>query len=233
MTLHILTLPGRTNHADITKIDAKFVDATMPINIVDLPDDAWEQLKILSTLKLESGDIICRAGLCPRQTTFEIAKVAAAKKLNFMPGTGVDHRGQPIPPGKILERLPLEKNGNNIWTYLLIVGDPETAQLSFELALHLDKTMYWQNYEPEVPTLEHVLGVVFSTGHWHAPDWFKIVDMSVRNLELAPIMYAHHMWHDWIAFYPANGNFKLENHSQIYPVWLAESEKPLEYWRRG
>jgi hypothetical protein len=75
--------------------------------------------------------------------------------------------------------------------------------------------------------------VVFSTGHWQAPNWFKIVDMSVRNLELAPIMYAHHMWHDWIAFYPANGNFKLENHSQIYPVWLAESEKPLEYWRRG
>jgi DNA-binding response OmpR family regulator len=61
-----------------TKFDLLIVDVMMPINIVDLPDDAWEQLKILSTLKLESGDIICRAGLCPRQTTFEIAKVAVA-----------------------------------------------------------------------------------------------------------------------------------------------------------
>jgi len=49
-------------------------------------------------------------------------------------------------------------------------------------------------------------------------------------LELAPVMYASHMWHDWIAFYPANGNFKLENHAQLHPVWLAGSTKPLEYW---
>jgi hypothetical protein len=232
-TVHILTLPGREKHAEITKIDIKFIDTQIKISMVNIPEDAWEQLKILASLELQPGDIVCRAGLCIRQTVINISKIAAEHKINYMPGIGVDHRGVAIEPGKILDRLPLEKNGLNVWPYLMVVGDPESAKLSFEVAGLLDKNDYWKEYEPETPRLEHVLGIAFATGYWQAPDWFKVVDMSVRNLEIAPIMYAHHMWHDWIAFYPANGNFKLENHTQLLPIWLAESEKPLEYWRRG
>ena len=114
----------------------------------------------------------------------------------------------------------------------MIIGDPALAKKSFEILPELDSTVYWPNYTPEPGhvRIEHLLAVVAATGLWETPDWFKIVDLSVRDLELAPVMYASHMWHDWIAFYPANGNFKLENHSQLHPVWLAGSTKPLEYW---
>lgn len=233
MTVHVIVQPGKQNHAEITKLDVSFVDPGVKVNFVEVEVDAWSQLKALSQLTLEAGDVICRAGLCPRQTTFEIAKLSVDHKQNYMPGVGVDHRGLEIPENKIKSRLALEKNGYQAWPYVLVVGDPESARLSFEIVENLDKSLYWQDYTPEEPTIEHILGIVLSTGLWSAPDWFKVVDMSVRNLELAPVMYANHMWHDWIAFYPANGNFKLENHSQILPVWLAESEKPLEYWRRG
>lgn len=65
---------------------------------------------------------------------------------------------------------------------------------------------------------------------WLAPDWFPVVDLSVRDLEISPVMYATNHWNDWIAFYPSNGAFKLENHAQLYPVWLDGSTKPLEFW---
>ena len=135
--------------------------------------------------------------------------------------------------GKINKRQPLEQNYQTAWPYLMVIGDPELAKTSFEIVEHLDSAEYWPNYFPDAPELIHLLGVVSLTGYWQTPEWFKLVDLSIRDLEIAPVMYASHTWHDWIAFYPANGNFKLENHTQLFPVWLDESEKPLEHWKRG
>lgn len=232
MTLHIVTPPNYDEHVKITSMDAKFVNASIEINVVNVEQDPYSQVRQLATLDLKAGDIICLAGTCTRQSTVAIAELAAAKKINFMPGTGTDHRGVPIEPHKINARAPIEKNDITAWPYLMVIGDPELAKKSFEILPELDSALYWPNYvpEPDQVRIEHLLAAVASTGLWETPDWFKIVDLSVRDLELAPVMYASHMWHDWIAFYPANGNFKLENHSQLNPVWLAGSTKPLEYW---
>ena len=232
MTLHIITPPDYDDHAKITSMDAKFVNASVEINIVNVEKDPYSQIRQLATLDLKAGDIICLAGTCTRQSSVAVAELAAAKKINLMPGTGTDHRGVPIQPHKINARAAIEKNDITAWPYLMVIGDPELAKKSFEILPELDSTLYWPNYvpEPDQVRVEHLLAVVAATGLWETPKWFKIVDLSVRDLELAPVMYASHMWHDWIAFYPANGNFKLENHSQLDPVWLAGSTKPLEYW---
>lgn len=233
MTVHVLVPPGKEALARITKEDVKQVDINQTVNLINTEESAWRQLKDLSSINFEAGDIVCLAGLCPRQTTFNIANIAKENKTNYMPGVGVDHRGIPIEVYKIQNRLPIEKNNYTVWPYLAVIGDPEAAKLSFEIIEHLESSSYWPEYVPETVTIEHVLAIVAGTGYWETPDWFKVVDMSIRDLEIAPIMYSSHNWHDWIAFYPANGNFKLENHSQLYPVWLAGSEKPLEYWERG
>jgi hypothetical protein len=232
MTLHIIAPPDSDDHVKITSMDAKFVNASIEINVVAVEKDPYSQIKQLATLDLKEGDIVCLAGACTRQTTVFAAEFAAAKKVNLMPGAGVDHRGVPIEAHKINRRAPIEKNDITAWPYVMVIGDPALAKRSFELLAELDSTLYWPNYvpAPEDLLIEHLLAVVAATGLWETPDWFKIVDLSVRDLELAPVMYASHMWHDWIAFYPANGNFKLENHSQLHPVWLAGSIKPLEYW---
>lgn len=232
MTLHIITPPDLEDHARITSMDAKFVNASVEINIVNVEADPYSQIRQLATLDLKAGDIVCLAGTCTRQTSVAIAELAATSKINLMPGTGTDHRGVPIEPHKINARAAIEKNDIAVWPYLMIIGDPDLAKKSFELLSELDSALYWPNYvpEPDQVRVEHLLAAVAATGLWETPDWFKIVDLSVRDLELAPVMYASHMWHDWIAFYPANGNFKLENHSQLHPVWLAGSTKPLEYW---
>lgn len=233
MTVHVLVPPGKESLGRITKEDVKQVDINQTVNLINTENSAWRQLKDLANINFEAGDIVCIAGLCPRQTTFKIAELAKENKTNYMPGTGVDHRGVPIEPGKIQQRLAIEKNHYTVWPYLAVIGDPESAKLSFEILEHLESKDYWPEYEPEVASIEHVLAIVSATGYWETPDWFKVVDMSIRDLEIAPVMYASHNWHDWIAFYPANGNFKLENHSQLHPVWVAGSEKPLEYWERG
>ncbi len=233
MTVHILVPPGKESMARITKEDVKQVDINQTVNLIRTEASAWRQVKDLSNIVYEAGDIVCIAGVCPRQTTFNVANLAKLNKTNYMPGTGVDHRGVQIEPNKIQHRLPIEKNYYTAWPYLAVIGDPESAKLSFELIEHLESKDYWPEYVPEEVLLEHVLAIVSATGSWETPSWFKIVDMSIRDLEIAPVMYSSHAWHDWIAFYPANGNFKLENHSQLHPVWLANSEKPLEYWERG
>jgi hypothetical protein len=168
-----------------------------------------------------------------KRQTFSVAKLAKERNENYIPGAGVDHRGVEIPSNKMQHRLPIEKNNHTAWPYLAVIGNTETAKLSFEIFDQIDKSLYWPEYEPETPTLQHLLAAIASTGFWETPNWFAVVDMSIRDLELAPVMYSSHAWHDWIAFYPANGNFKLENHSQILPVWMDNSIKPLEYWRRG
>lgn len=233
MTVHVLVPPGKEALGRITKEDVKQVDVNQTVNLISTEESPWRQLKDLCTVSFEPGDIVCLAGLCPRQTTFKIAELAKQNKTNYMPGTGIDHRGVPIEAGKIMNRLAIEKNNYTVWPYLAVIGDPESAKLSFETIEHLESKDYWPEYEPETVLLEHVLAIVSVIGNWQVPDWFKVVDMSIRDLEIAPVMYSSHAWHDWIAFYPANGNFKLENHSQLHPVWLAHSEKPLEYWERG
>jgi hypothetical protein len=234
MTLHIIAPPDSDEHVGITSMDAMHVNASVEINVVNVDLDPYSQIKQLASLELKAGDIICLAGTCTRQTTVAMAEIATTEKVNLMPGTGVDHRGVPIEAHKINSRAPIEKNGMTAWPYIMVIGDPELAKKSFEILPELDPALYWANYVPESNDLkiEHLLAILPATGLWAAPDWFKVVDLSVRDLELAPVMYASHMWHDWIAFYPANGNFKLENHSQLYPVWLAGSTKPLEYWKQ-
>lgn len=233
MTVHVLVPPGKEALARATKEDIKQVDVSQTVNLISTEESAWRQLKDISNINFEPGDIVCIAGLCPRQTTFKVAEIAKETSTNFMPGFGMDHRGVQIEPGKIQHRLPIEKNSYTAWPYLAVIGNPETAKLSFEIIEHLESETYWPEYVPETVLLEHVLAVVSGTGYWETPEWFKVVDLSIRDLELAPVMYSSHNWHDWIAFYPANGNFKLENHTQLHPVWLAGSEKPLEYWERG
>jgi len=233
MTFYIIVPPGKDRLAEVSKIDIGFVSPGTRVELVKVEADPLLQLNTLALLNLESGDAICFAGLCVRRTTLDIIELSKTNKLNYMPGTGVDHRGLAIPAGKINKRQPIEKNYQTVWPYLMIIGDPESAKVSFKLFEQLDPADYWPNYVPDVPELIHLLGVISLASEWQTPEWFKLVDLSIRDLEIAPVMYASHSWHDWIAFYPANGNFKLENHSQLFPVWLDNSEKPLEHWYRG
>lgn len=233
MTFYVIVPPGKERLAEVSKIDIGFALPGSQVEFVKVDAAPFSQLKAIAGLNLESGDVVCIAGLCVRRTTLDVLELAKQTRLNYMPGAGVDHRGVPIPPGKISVRQAIEKNNQTAWPYLMVIGDPESAKLSFELFEKLDPVDYWVNYVPDMPELLHLLSVVASTGFWQIPEWFKLVDLSIRDLELAPVMYASHTWHDWIAFYPANGNFKLENHSQLFPVWLDNSEKPLEHWKRG
>jgi hypothetical protein len=234
MTFYIVVRPGEDRLAEISKLDIGFVQPGAKVEFVKLENNVpSEQLQVLSNLKLETGDVICLAGLCVRRTTIDIIELAKNTKQNYMPGVGIDHRTVPILPGKISIRQPIEKNYQTAWPYLMVIGNPESAITSFKIFEQLEPSQYWTNYVPDTPDLIHLLGVVSVTGFWQTPEWFKLVDLSIRDLEIARVMYASHMWHDWIAFYPANGNFKLENHSQLHPVWLAGSEKPLEHWKRG
>lgn len=230
-TVYVLVPPGKENNAKITKEDINIADINVNVKLIHTQADLKTQLDDLIAIPFESGDVFCLAGLCPRRTTYDFAQLAKSRQENYMPGIGVDHRGVPIEPFKIQHRLAIEKNNYTVWPYLAIIGDPESAILSFKLLSLLRVEDFWPNYIPEVASLTHMLAIAATAGNWYTPDWFKVVDMSIRDLEIAPIMYSSHAWHDWIAFYPANGNFKLENHSQLYPVWLADSEKPLEYWQ--
>jgi hypothetical protein len=233
MTLHIIAPPDSADHVKITSIDAKLVNASIEINVIEVPKDPYEQIKTLATVDFKAGDVLCLAGTCTRQTVHAIAEIAVNRKENYMPGCGVDHRIVPIDKNKINFRKPIEANEMLAWPYVMIIGNPELAKTSFEVFTSIDQSSYWPEYipDPDAVRIEHLLAAIAHTGLWETPDWFKVVDLSVRDLELAPVMYASHMWHDWIAFYPANGNFKLENHTQLHPVWLAGSTKPLEYWK--
>ena len=233
MTLHIIAQPDSDDLVKVTTMDAKFVNASVEINVIEVDKDPYEQIKKLATIDYKAGDIIVMAGCCPRQHTTLIAELAAKDKVNYMPGTGIDHRGVELESHKINFRKPIEANEQTAWPYIMVVGNPELAKQSFEVFPELDSSLYWPNYvpDPEAVRLEHLLGAIAATGLWETPSWFKVVDTSVRDLELSHVMYASHMWHDWIAFYPSNGNFKMENHAQLYPVWLAGSTKPLEYWK--
>jgi len=230
MTVHILVTPGQERLAEVSKFDIQISCPTTDINVIILDITPFKQIAHLGTLDYSAGDVILIAGACPRPVTFEIAKIARDTKQNYMPGKGMDHRGVELPRGSIKHRLPIEHNNHAAWPYIAIIGNPEAAKLSFQLVAHLHQADYWPVYCPEIPMLQHLLAVLPSTGLWEAPQWFEIVDMSTQDLNLSLTMYTSHVWHEWISFFPAAQNFKLENHAQIRPIWLAGSEKPLEYW---
>lgn len=229
-TIHIISDRASEKLIKVTKIDALRISTDFKFNIVYREDTVNATLQRLANTKFAVGDIICIAGTVLRPITFEWAKLAIKNKTNYCPGSAIDHRGLPIGTNKIKHRLPLEQNNHNSWPYISIIGDLKKASTGFTLLQELDLALAFPFYSQDIQSLETLLCVLPSLGLWEAPNWFKIVDLSIRDLEIQYTMYNTHTWHDWIAFYPANGNFKLENHSQLYPLWLDSSEKPLEYW---
>lgn len=230
--IYVLDHGKNTRLFDVTRLDTKFYDPHLELVRIPLLGSPQQQLEQLMTLPLDAGDIICFAGLTPRRYTWSMIDIARQNKINLMPGRCIDHRGIDIESGKFFCRRPQEKNQHLGHPQLMLIGDPVVATESWAVALNLDPEQIWNQYMPESLDLMHWLSAAaYLHPGWQTPTWFPIVDMSVRDLEIAPVMYATNHWTDWIAFYPANGNYKLENHTQLYPVWLDNSEKPLEYWR--
>lgn len=232
MTVYVIDNAQQPRLFDVTRHDIKFYDPHCEIVKLDAQPAVKDTLNQLISLPLNAGDIVCSAGLAPRRHTWSMAELAIDKKINLMPGRLVDHRYVDIGPGKFFHRKPQEENGHSGCPHLMVIGDPLSAVESWLSIQQFKPEEIWTQYLPDNPTLAHWLSAVAALfPNWLTPSWFPIVDTSVRDLEIAPVMYATNHWADWIAFYPANGNFKLENHSQLYPVWLDHSEKPLEYWR--
>jgi hypothetical protein len=230
--IYVLDNAAHPRLFDVTRHDVKFYDPYLELVPVPAADSPRQQLEQLMMLPIDSGDIICFAGLTPRQHTWNMLDIAQQNKINLMPGRCMDHRGIDIEPGKFFRRRPQEMNQHPGHPQLMLIGDPLAAVESWATILELEPEQIWSQYMPETQDLMHWLSAAAALhAGWQTPDWFPIVDMSIRDLEIAPVMYASNHWTDWIAFYPANGNYKLENHTQLYPVWLDNSEKPLEYWR--
>lgn len=232
MTVYVIDNAKNSKLFDVTLKDLKFHDPHLGAERLPALDTPIEQLKQLQSLPLDAGDIICFAGLTLRRHTWLMRDIAVEKSWNIMPGKIVDHRGVFIEEGKILKRRPQELNKHAGTAYVMLIGDPLSAVEAWSSIQNFTLEKIWPAYLPEEPTLHHWLSAAAALfPGWQTPDWFPVVETSVRDLEIAPVMYATNHWTDWIAFYPANGNFKLENHSQLYPVWLDETDKPLEYWR--
>lgn len=207
-----------------------YPDAT-PI-LIEQAKDPLDLLDDLQDLDLKLGDVVCFAGIALRQQTWNILKIAQDQKWNIMPGQIVDHRSLPIPPGTFYFRRAQESNNHQGIPYVMLIGDPDSAKLSWQGIQNFTPEEIWTNYMPEHLTAYHWLSAAaFANESWIAPSWFTVVDLSIRDLDIVPTMYATNHWSDWIAFYPANGNFKLENHAQLNPVWFDRSTKPLEYWK--
>lgn len=232
MTVYIIENKQQSKLTDVTTYDIKLQDPQIQPVILTEEETPRLQLKILSSLNLAAGDIVCFSGIALRSTTWNMINIAVDKKFNLMPGQLVDHRLLPIDDGKFFHRKPQEINGHLGIPYVMIVGDPVGALESWQVVQEMSLEKIWSNYLPDVPSIFHYLSAAAALhSSWLTPTWFPIVDMTVRDLELTPVMYATNRWEDWIAFYPANGNFKLENHTQLNPVWFDSSEKPLEYWK--
>lgn len=199
-----------------------------------LEDDPVKQLLELSKTPLEDGDILCKAGLAPRTLSFKILELAKENKENIVPGKIVDHRLLEIPKKKLLKRKVQEENNQTSIPYIMLIGDSMSAVESLMLMANFKQEELWINYLPEKAELEHWLSAMVSLfPSWKALDKFPLVDLSIRDLETDPVMYATNTWHDWISYYPSNNNFKLENHVQLFPVWLDGSTKTLEYVYNG
>ena len=234
MTVYVIDNKQQPNLAKVTVYDIKLHDPHLNPIIVNQEENPADQLKALAQLDLNNGDIICFSGLVLRPMTWAMIDHAVNLQKNLMPGQTVDHRLIKIEQGKFFRRRTQEQNEHTGIAYLMIIGDAAGAIESWNTVLELPPEEIWSKYLPETLSVQHWLSAAAELhSSWITPNWFKIVDMSIRDLELAPVMYASNRWEDWIAFYPANGNFKLENHSQLNPVWLDSSEKPLEYWKNG
>ena len=231
MTVYVIDNANNPRLFDVTQADIKFHNPHLGAERLPAYSDPAEQLKCLQSLPLDAGDIICFAGIALRRHTWLMKDIAVERSWNLMPGQIVDHRLVPIEAGKAFKRRPQDMNNHVGSPYVMIIGNPLTAVESWSMIQNFAPEDVWPQYLPEQPTIHHWLSATAALcPGWLTPDWFPVVDTSVRDLEIAPVMYASNHWTDWIAFYPANGNFKLENHSQLYPVWLDETEKPLEYW---
>lgn len=231
MTIYIINDSDDDNLALVTERDLEIQDIKMTISRIDLPGEPKDQIKRLVNLNLSDGDIICFAGSVLRILIWDFLDTANRSKHNIMPGKLVDHRSFPIPNGMFFSRKPQEENDYPGIPYVMLIGDAEGAKESWSIIDFLDEDQVWNRYKPETLTLKHWLSAAASLhASWQTPDWFPIVDLSIRDLEISPVMYSTNHWSDWISFYPAKGNFKLENHVQLLPVWLDRSTKPLEYW---
>jgi hypothetical protein len=232
MTVYIIENKQQPKLTDVTIYDIKLRDSQIHPVVLDEEETSLSQLKALSSLNLTAGDIVCFSGIALRSLTWNMIDIAVDKKLNLMPGQLVDHRLLPIDNGKFFRRRPQEINGHLGIPYVMLVGNPIGVLESWQVVQEIPPEEIWSNYLPDSPTIFHYLSAAAALhSSWLTPNWFPIVDMTVRDLELMPVMYATNRWEDWIAFYPANGNFKLENHTQLNPVWFDSSEKPLEYWK--
>ena len=219
----------------VTEADIKsFKDDVETVFVELLATSPEEQLLELSRIPLEDGDILCQAGVAIRPMSFKLLEIAIEHKINIVPGKLVDHRLLEIPKKKILKRKVQEENNHLGIPYVMLIGDSMSAVESFMLVINFTQEQLWTYYFPEEAELQHWLSAIVSLfPSWQAYETFPLVDMSIRDLETAPVMYATNTWHDWISYYPSNSNFKLENHVQLFPVWLDKSEKTLEYVHNG
>ena len=220
---------------NVTKEDILTINSDIETVYVELLEDSpIGQLLELSRVPLEDGDILCEAGLAPRPLSFKVLELAKEKKENIVPGKIVDHRLLEIPKKKLLKRKVQEENNQTSVPYIMLIGDSMSAVESFMLVANFKEEELWVDYLPEKSGLQHWLSAMASLfPSWKSLNSFPLVDLSIRDLETDPVMYATNTWHDWISYYPSNGNFKLENHIQLFPVWLDNSKKTLEYVYNG
>jgi hypothetical protein len=220
---------------NVTKEDVLTINNDVETIYIELlEDNPKKQLLELSRIPLEDGDILCQAGLAPRPLSFKLLEIAKENKENIVPGKLVDHRLLEIPNKKLLKRKVQEENNQTSIPYIMLIGDSMSAVESLMLIANFKEEQLWTNYLPEKSDLQHWLSAMVSLlPSWTSLDTFPLVDLSIRDLETDPVMYATNTWHDWISYYPSNGNFKLENHVQLFPVWLDNSKKTLEYVYNG
>lgn len=231
MTIYIIADPENVDLATVTEKDLDLQGIKTKKTRLDLAVNPFEQIKQLADFDFDNGDIVCFAGIVLRTLVWNFSQMASETKFNLMPGKIVDHRSYPIADGMFFSRKPQEENGYLGVPYVMLIGDSAGAKESWQTITMLDEDRVWNFYKPERLTLHHWLSAAAALHtSWKTPAWFPIVDLSVRDLEITPIMYATNHWSDWISFYPSAGNFKLENHAQLSPVWLDRSTKPLEYW---
>lgn len=230
-TVYIIADQENPDLDKITLGDLKFHHPDVKTMLLDQSEDPQELLENLQDINLSSGDIICFAGLALRHTTWNMLELAQERHWNIMPGQAVDHRSLPISPGTFYRRRTQENNNHHGIPYVMLIGNPSKAKRSWQNIQIFTPKEIWSSYLPETLTIYHWLSAAATLDQsWITPTWFSLVDLSIRDLDLVPTMYATNHWSDWIAFYPANGNFKLENHAQLNPVWFDHSTKPLEYW---
>lgn len=231
MTIYIINDSENPDLATVTEKELDIQDIKIKTSKIDLAADPLLQINQLADLDLSDGDIICFAGVVLRTLVWNFSQIANETKSNLMPGQIVDHRSYPVADGMFFSRKPQEENGYPGVPYVILIGDSQGAKESWQAITLLDEDQVWGFYKPETLTIYHWLSAAAALHtSWKTPDWFPIVDLSIRDLEIAPVMYATNHWSDWISFYPSAGNFKLENHAQLLPVWLDRSTKPLEYW---